>query len=735
MTIPRMEVEATVDGRLDEPVWRQAARLTGFSQYEPVDGRPAEEQTDVLIWYAPDAIWFGIIAHDDHPEAIRATNADRDNIDSDDYVIIYLDTFNDRRRAFFFSVNPLGSQEDGVRSEGASSAGNIFGGTIDKNPDYVYESKGRVTDQGYVVEVRIPFKSLRYPGSGPQSWGINILRRVQRTGYNDTWTDVRRASASFLLQAGTITGLHDLKRGLVMEAQPFVTAAANGLRDPVSGDFTREKVNPEAGVNLRLGLTNLSLDATYNPDFSQVESDASQVTVNERFALFFPEKRPFFLEGIELFSTPNQLVYTRQIVNPILGGKVTGKMGPLGVAYLTAVDEDVDGTRKNAFFNVARVRRDFGSNSVAGLTVTDRSLFESQDYNRVIAGDVRYVFARLYYLEGQIGGSWTRENASTVSSPLWHAEFDRTGRAWGFNYRLDGVGADFQSRTGFVNRNDIVTASAFNRFSWYGGRGDFLENYTVFFGPRRIWRYGDLAGDAIEGAEEINNSFRFRGGWQARVALNREFVDYEPADYEDYAVGSPGAPQPFVPRNGEAGFNGSVSLTTPVFRQIDATVQISRGRVAIFPEAARGTETRLTSTVNLRPSQSIRVEMRGTLSNILRSNDGTLFARTIIPRLKLEYQPNRALFFRVVGEYVSQLRADLIDPATGDQILIGGSPATGGERNDFRLDLLASFEPTPGTVAFFGYGTLMSSEQTLGFSDLARAADGFFVKLAYQFRR
>ena len=171
----------------------------------------------MLVWYSPSAIHFGIVAYDAEPGAIRATRADRDNIDSDDHVIIYLDTFNDRRRAFFFAVNPLGIQQDGVRSEGASSAGNMFGGSIDKNPDYLFDSRGRVTESGYVVEVRIPFKSLRYPGNGPQSWEINFLRRVQRTGYNDTWTDVRRASASFLLQAGTIDGLHDLHRGLVFE--------------------------------------------------------------------------------------------------------------------------------------------------------------------------------------------------------------------------------------------------------------------------------------------------------------------------------------------------------------------------------------------------------------------------------------------------------------------------------------------------------------------------------------
>src|SRR5690606_31201640 len=201
--------------------------------------------------------------------------------------------------------------------EGGFTACSLSGGTSDKNPDYLWHSRGQVTDSGYVVEIRIPFNSLRYPGNGARSRRLNVQRRSQRTRYDGTWTDTRRANASFLLQAGTITGLHDLQRGITAEVPPFITAQSNGLRTATG--FDREDLDPSAGVNLRLGLSsNLSLDATYNPDFSQVESDAALVTVNERFALFFPEKRPFFLEGIELFATPNQLVYTRQIVNPLV---------------------------------------------------------------------------------------------------------------------------------------------------------------------------------------------------------------------------------------------------------------------------------------------------------------------------------------------------------------------------------------------------------------------------------
>ncbi|HSL69834.1 MAG TPA: DUF5916 domain-containing protein, partial [Longimicrobiales bacterium] len=398
VTVPRVEAEAVIDGRLSEPVWEQAARLRDFRQYEPVDGRPAEEQTEVLVWYAPDAIHFGVIARDRQPGSIRASRADRDNITGEDHVVIYLDTFNDRRRAFFFAVNPLGVQADGVRTEGASSAGRMFGGNTDYSPDFIFDSKGALTPEGYVIEVRVPFKSLRYPTNGPQRWGLQIERKTQRTGYTDTWTDVRRASASYLAQAGSIDGLRDLERGVVLEAQPFFTASANGALQEAG--FERADPTGEVGANAKISFTNVAIDVTANPDFSQVESDAGQVTLNERFALFIPEKRPFFLEGIELFNTPNQLVYTRQVVAPLGGAKVTGKLGPIGVAHLTAVDEEVTPvclgvcpailpTRRNALFNITRLRRDFGSNSTAGLLLTDRSLLENDEYNRVVAADTR----------------------------------------------------------------------------------------------------------------------------------------------------------------------------------------------------------------------------------------------------------------------------------------------------------------------------------------------------------
>src|SRR3954470_24572475 len=239
--IPRIEA-ATVrmDGVLDEPVWRQAALLTGFSQYRPVDRRPAADSTEVFVFYAADAIYFGIRAFEQHGALVRATLADRDNIGADDQIQILLDTFNDRRRALLFAVNPLGAQEDGVRSEGlagaagGANAGFRFDGTVDLNPDYIFQSQGRLTPSGFEIEVRIPFKSLRYQSGDTQDWGIQIIRLTQHSGYEDTWAPTVRANASFLIQSGTLKSLTGLHRVLVMDVTPEFPSRVDGA--PASGD-------------------------------------------------------------------------------------------------------------------------------------------------------------------------------------------------------------------------------------------------------------------------------------------------------------------------------------------------------------------------------------------------------------------------------------------------------------------------------------------------------------------
>lgn len=732
VSVPRVTEPLTIDGSLNEPAWEGAVRLTAFSQYQPVDQRPAAEPTEVRVLYTAQAIYFGIIATAADPGTVRATLSKRDNISNDDRVTIYLDTFNDNRRAFFFGANPLGVQLDGVRTEGAASAGNMFGGSVDLNPDFRFETRGRLTASGYVVEMRIPFKSLRFP-SGEQKWGVQVVRNIPARSAEDTWTDAQRGASSLLAQSGLLVGIDDVERGVVTDLQPFVTGVVSGARRP-DGAFSRDDPTFDTGLNARLGFPSFALEATINPDFSQVESDAGLVTVNERFTLFLPERRPFFLEGIELFATPNQLVYSRRIANPIAGGKLTGKTGRVGVALLSALDQ-VQGD--DAFFNIARLRADYGGNSVAGLTVTDRR--RGGESNTVVALDNRLVFNNLYYFETQVGQSLTERGGDLQSAPVWRAELDRTGRRWGFNYQVNALGDRFESDAGFVPRVGFQQAHAFNRLAWLGSPSSLIQNFTTFFGPTRLWRYGSFTRDAeLEGGEEIGGFITLRGGWQVMPSIDRNFFVID----RSVAVGlrAPtieGVLAPWDPSTRLDGlWKNSLGVTTPVFGRFNGSLSLSRGSVPIFVEGIEGREVRATASLLVRPSPGTRIEATLTESRIRRDADGSTYARVTIPRVKAEYQPTRALFFRIVSQYRADRVAALRMRGTDLPLYDAAGTAVGAtDSRSLRTDWLVQYEPSPGTTAFFGYGDGWQSPGLPGDIDMRRRNDGFFLKVAYLFRR
>jgi hypothetical protein len=744
--IPRVEATVTIDGVLDEPVWRSAARLIGFTQYRPVDGRPAEDSTEALVWYAADAIYFGIRAYEAHGNVVRATLADRDNIDADDNVQILLDTFNDRRRALLFAVNPYGAQEDGVRSEGlagaagGANAGFRFDGVIDLNPDYVYQSRGRLTPWGYEVEVRIPFKSLRYQSGATQDWGLQVVRTTQHTGYEDTWTPVVRASASFLIQSGSLKDLTGLRRGLVMDVSPEFTSRVDGRRSGAS--FGYGTVDPQIGLNLRWGITqNLSLTGTANPDFSQVEADVGQVTVNRRFALFFPEKRPFFLEGLEQFDTPNALIYTRNIVSPVAGAKLTGKVGGTALAYIGAVDDNdpLVPNSDHPIVNLLRLRRDLGASSTLGLAYTDR--MEGDAYNRVLGVDARVIWKKIWFSDAQFVGSWTKNGAGVRAGELWDVTFyDRTGRSYGNHGELVGISPDFEAASGFVNRVNIVQARIFNRFSLYGKPGATLEQATTFFMIQPVWRYNDFfkLGSTLEGSIGETILLTLRGGWGVNANWNNDHQRFDPPDYAGYATSAVGTP--FVVPHGLYNlWGGNVGFNTPN-RALTLGANLGAGQGAIFAEAARGRGLNAFVGLTWKPTPALRIDGQWAHERITRSRDGSRFSTANIPRFKLEYQLSRAIFFRYVGQYIAQDQAALVDPRTGQPLYFFDPDsaayvtAKAQVRHDFRNDLLFSYKPTPGTVFFFGYGALLDEPTAFRFRDLRRASDGFFLKASYLFR-
>lgn len=750
MTPPRVEEGIRIDGVLDESVWQDAIALDGFWQYQPIDERPAQDTTEVLVWYAPTAIYFGLRCYTQGE--VRATLADRDKIDGDDYVHILLDTFNDQRQAFVFGVNPLGVQADGILRDAAQRAGAFGSGgsqaySIDLNPDFVYTSKGRLTDYGYEVEIEIPFKSLRYQSAPVQNWGFNVIRKVQHSGYEHTWTQVVHENASFMAQGGTLTDLNDLRRGLVLDITPEVTGRVEGA--PVGSSWDYGKAEPEVGGNVRWGITNnLTLNGTVNPDFSQVEADVAQIQYDPRQAVFVPEKRPFFLDGIELFRSPNQLIYTRRIVSPMGAAKLTGKVASTNVALLSAVD-----SRNTSFtgddvraFNVLRVRRDLKGQSTLGAVYTDK--VDGQNYNRVLAADGRLVFKQRYSMTFQGATSFTRRGDFEAVAPLWDLRLSQAGRRSGFNFSVRGIHPDFRAESGFISRTGIATMSFVPRITRFGKEGGNLESWTGSVTFNGTWDYDRFVNGKLPNDPKLhlNSSFRYKGGWQVGGSVLIESFKYPAELYTNYFIErrDNGVVTDTVAYTGTdrlPNFDIVLNAQTPNFQKFSANFFTIFGQDDNFFEWASAYILFITLNADWRPTEQLRVNFNYQHQQYNRKTDGSVVGIRRVPRLKVEYQITRSIFVRLVGQYDANMVDSLRDDSrTNDPILIF-DPNTGNfnrtqrrKWNNFRVDWLFSYRPTPGTVFFFGYGSSLQEPNAFTFRRLERTSDGFFIKLSYLFR-
>ena len=741
--VPKHAAEIRIDGIIDEAAWSEAALLTGFSQYAPVDGRAAEDSTEVLVMYSDHAIYFAVRAFEPHGTPI-ATLADRDRISGDDHIMFLLDTFNDRRRAFMFAVNGRGVQSDGMMSEGS-------GGGTDLSPDFLFDSKGRLTPDGYEIEVRIPFKSLRYQPSSVQSWGINVVRRVQHSGHEQTWTPAERGQPSFLAQSGTFVDMTELKRGLVVDLNPVMTQRTTGSQISATDPAWRyRREDPEFGGNVRWGVTsNLTLNGTFRPDFSQVEADVGQVVFDPRSALYFPEKRPFFLEGSENFETPNQLIYTRSITAPEGAAKLNGKIGDLNVGVLSAVDDDgLSATGEdNPLYNMVRLRRDFGAQSTAGLVYTDR--MEGDDYNRVAGIDSRAVVAGLIMF-GQVAGSWTREGDADLSGALFEFAVSKTGRTFGWNAGVDGVHPDFITRSGFLSRTGVAHANAGPRWTFFRTPGSLIETFSVNTYLDGTWDYrrfekGTFPND-LKWHFNLNGSLR--GGWRATVMSFLETFKYPGELYTNFYLeqrNASGVVTDTVPYTGVdrlTNIGGMISVNTPQWQKFSANGNITFGHDDNFDEWSPAWIALTSFSADWRPTQQIRVNGRYLEQRYHRVSDGSLVRLSTIPRLKIEYQVARPFFVRFVGQYNATKVDALRDDSRTEAPILIRNPVTGvfrqsvaRESSGFRSDVLLSYQPNPGTVIFAGYGnTLSAPRDFFEPGNLDRASDGFFVKISYLFR-
>jgi hypothetical protein len=749
----RIDTTIVIDGALDELVWSAAAVLTGFSQFSPVDGRSATDSTEVLVWYSPTAIYFGIRAFAP-AGTVNATLADRDKIQADDHVQILLSTFNDSRQAFVFAVNPLGVQADGSISEGQGAtrgAGTLGSPASARDPadlsaNFVFQSKGRLTDYGYEVEVRIPFKSLRYQAQEVQDWGLHVVRQVHRLGAEDSWAPARRGAASFLAQSGRLKGLRGITRGVVFEAIPSIVYKTG--RDCAAGPCDTVRDGPDYGLNLKWGITNnLVLNGTLNPDFSQVESDVGALQFDPRSAVFFPERRPFFLDGIENFQVTNTLVYTRRIAQPDVAFKVAGKALGTNLALLSAVDDRRQSRalqpNERPVYNILRLSRDLGEQSRLGMVYTDR--MDGADYNRVAGLDGRFVFRGLYSAAVQYAHSWTQAGGTAFNAPIWHTTLQRRGRRFSLTYRLNGIDSAFRADAGFIGRRGVVGGRWDHNLTWFGAKGALVQSFTTGVALDGTWVYDAfLKGRAAQDRKlHLNENFAFRGGWTAGLSLFLESFGYDPGLYPNYYVERRRAARvdtiPFTGTPRLYNVDWVMSLNTPEFERFSANFFYVFGRDENFFEWATADIAIATAEVTWRPTNQLRIDAQYQHQEYNRRDHTTVGLRRI-PRLKVEYQATRSVFVRVVGQYDSDWHDDLRDDTRTNGALLqrraDGSFArlTSESNNSLRVDWLFSWQPTPGTVFFAGYGATDVGAEPMRLRNLTRRDDGIFVKLSYLYQ-
>ena len=705
--VERAASKITVDGVLDEAAWQKATRIDLKYETRPGENVPPAVATEVFVTYDDAHFYAAFRAHDPDPSAIRAHVSDRDNAFNDDFVGIVLDTFNDERRAFEFFVNPLGVQMDMFMDD--------VGGNEDATWDAIWDTAGRITADGYTVEIAIPLSSLRFPRTeGEQTWSFDALRfypRSQRARISDHPID--RNVSCYLCQDSKMTGFSGITPGRNLELAPTATASrTDQRRDFPNGSLAEGGVKSELGLTAKWGITpNLTFNAALNPDFSQVEADAAQLNVNTQFALFFPEKRPFFLEGADFFSTPFNVVFTRNVADPSWGVKLTGKEGKNAVGVFAARDDRTNllfpGSNGSAAASlgfqttdaVLRYRRDFGSSSAVGVLFTGR---EGDGYRNHLAGlDGLYRITdadrvRVQFLRSRTAypGEVVRElgqPAGTLADDAYQVAYNHDARDWVAYARYEDVGRDFRADMGFLPRVDYKFLLAGGGRIWNGDWHGFSraslssdwDHREDQQGQRleQVWEFfGDCNGPLQSYTSfNVSRRDRFFNGRTFRDTFSTFYSEVQPTGDLYLSLG--------LNLGGEIDF---VNTRAGDVVQVSPSVRYNLGR-------------HLQAQVS---HVYQRLDVRG----------GELFTANLT-QLSTVYQLNVRTFVRAIFQYTDIARNPALYVAAVDK-----------RTQALFSQLLFSYKLNPQTVLFVGYSDDSAAD---GRIDLTRADRTFFLKLGY----
>ena len=728
-----------IDGRLDDTVWSSLTPLTGFVQTSPVEGAPATERTEVWIAYDRDHLYVAFHAHYSDPSIVRATRAERDQGRADDRMAVLFDPFRDQQRAYLFSVNGYGVQNDAIvnagagasrsrssvgrssggsggggggsggRSGGSGRGGGSRGGTFtagfgirgDLSWDALFEAGGRLVEDGWTAEMAIPFKSLRYPSRSANQmhrWGFQISRNIREKSESLVWSPVSTDVAGQLTQMGVLDGLLDLSRSRNLEFLPTFTGLQAGSFDPGSGGFRNGGPLGELGLGVKYGVTsNLTLDVTLNPDFSQIESDQPQVEVNQRFALFYPELRPFFLEGQEIFAsaTPVNLVHTRTIVDPRFGAKLSGKVGDVTLGAFVTDDEAAGGlgdgsspgSGRVAQSFIGRARYDLYPESYVGVIATARE--HGADYTRVGAFDGRLRLNRTHSVSFTVAESAHRNAVDgELGGSIREIDFAREARNLTYSLAHSSIEPDVRTGTGFIPRVDIRRTDASAGYRWWPG------SRIISWGPsfsylRNYSHQGVLEDEQFRGA--VN--FEFIRGVRLSGSINRDLERYGGIDFRKTSYSVSGAVSSrYVTVAGDLNGGDGIYFSDDPFLGRSAG-----GRLAVY----------------VRPGTRLRGDLEVLSSRFADPLGATVFDVKIF-RTRAYYQFSNRLMLRHILEH-NTLRGTLGN------------------------NLLLTYRINAGTAAFLGYDDRFLRGPQLDAMlfptrQFERTNRAFFTKVSYLFR-
>ncbi len=788
VVVPKLETLAIIDGKLDDEVWKSAAIFKDFIQTYPGDNVEPSRKTEAYMFYDEKHLYIGFKCWDEK-DKIRATLAKRDEVFGEDNVRVWLDTYDDQRRAYVLGFNPLGIQQDGIYTEGRGA---------DFSVDIVMESKGVIEDWGWSVEVKIPFKSLRYTAGEGKRWGVNFARNIDRFNDEfDQWMPDDRSISGFLIKNGRITGLNEIKTERTLEIVPSITLSEtgsrkrtfpisvsapnqyhpifnpSGIRDP--GRFVNDPVKHDISVNIKYTITpNITLDAAINPDFAEIEADAPVVTANQRFPIFFQEKRPFFLEGKEIFDSPLSPFYSRTIVDPDVAAKLTGKTGKNSFGFLVASDNapgnfsenernDPDSRfrpsaeflDKNAYFSVLRLKRDIGKEHNIGFFGTARIFPRNRNF--VGGFDGKFKMDKATVMTFQVLGTHSRKNF--FDADLGRSQY-RTGNGFAYYWSLDyttdthgwfieavGRTRDYRADSGFTRQTNTNGFFFANRLSTKSNpKGKIIRAST-----NQFLRYGlDWQGRTQRGQAGVNLNLNLQGNLffytEAGVDYNKiyedEFGAKRTATRSGAFFGAPtrSAYQPYMSFNINKTFNKQLSayvfvgtifnafdydfgannrfdrVSPPYLDFLDRFIQnpnINEDAPPLDP--GKGQQFDAEIGVEYKPTDPLRVSINYQKSSLKRYDTDRDAFDTNIFTLRSTYQFTRFLYTRLRWDY------DTLNSNASGQFLFG-------------------WNPNPGTAFYVGYNDNFNYN---GFSPLTgqfeqrfeRNSRTFFIRASYLFRK